>query len=69
MNNARLHAIRDELGLSGAALERTVSALLGVSTHAVHHWMLPETSAAYRRMPDPLLELLELKLGAMEEMR
>jgi hypothetical protein len=39
-----------------------VSLLLKCSKHTVKAWLRPETSEAYREMPDILLDFLEIKL-------
>ena len=66
-NNEKLRRLMKKHGLT----RKEVSELLGVScTRAVvwrtptcDSWMASEDASNYRNMPDPMMELLRLKLG------
>lgn len=49
--------------MMGYQLKRNeVKELLNVSRQRIDNWLLPEDSPHWRRMPEPMLELLQIKL-------
>lgn len=59
-NAETLRLLMRRHGLTRAAVAET----LGVSHATVDAWLRPPRNRAHRAMPDPMIELLRLKLAA-----